>query len=92
MLMGMTSVQITEWLAFAQVEPFGEWRADLRMATLAALIANVNRNDKARPEPYRPDDFMPNLDPVEVEPEERTADMLAQVKSITAMFGGTDKT
>lgn len=29
------------------------------MGQLAALIANVNRNAKAKPDPFRPTDFMP---------------------------------
>lgn len=54
----MSSREFAEWLAYYNLEPFGEVRADLRMATLAALIANANRDARKRKEPYTPRDFM----------------------------------
>ncbi|WP_425126245.1 phage tail assembly protein T [Burkholderia gladioli] len=53
------SDEFARWMAYYRVEPFGERVADLRMGQLAALIANVNRNSKVRPDPYLPIDFMP---------------------------------
>jgi hypothetical protein len=52
-------------MAFYRVEPFGERRADLRMAIVAALIANVNRDPKKQREPFTVDDFMPKFDPID---------------------------
>ena len=46
-------------MAFASIEPFGEQRADLRMAIHAALIANIHRDTKKRSEPYKATDFLP---------------------------------
>jgi len=50
-------------MAYFSIEPFGEERADLRMATIACLIANANRDEKKRREPYTVQDFMPRFDP-----------------------------
>ena len=58
----ISSREFAEWLAFYRLEPFGEERADLRMAVLAALIANVNRNPKKR-RVFTPEDFMPKFEP-----------------------------
>jgi hypothetical protein len=58
LLARITSEQLSEWMAFYMLEPFGEERADLRMATLASLLANVNRDPKVRKEPYTAADFM----------------------------------
>ena len=55
----MSSNEFTEWLAYYRLEPFGEERADLRMAILAALIANVNSDGKKK---YSPEEFMPVFD------------------------------
>lgn len=44
-------------MAYYSLEPFGEERADLRMAIVASLIANANRDPKH--EAYKPEDFMP---------------------------------
>lgn len=53
-----SSRELTEWQIFAEVEPFGEARADLRDAMIASLIANVNRDPQSRPQPFTPDDFL----------------------------------
>jgi len=82
----MSSYEFSEWMAYYNLEPFGEERADLRMAMLASLIANVNRDKKRRPNPFLPKDFMPKF-----EHEEQTPDQqLAFVEALNAMFGGKD--
>lgn len=40
------------------MEPFGEEVADLRHGVATAVLANINRSAVARPEPYRPSDFI----------------------------------
>ena len=44
------------WMAYDRIEPFGEERADLRIAQLCALIANINRSKKCKI--YKVKDFM----------------------------------
>jgi hypothetical protein len=46
------------WQDYYAEEPFGEWRADVRSGVVASVVANVNRDDKKRPEPYTAADFM----------------------------------
>lgn len=60
--------ELTEWMAFYQLEPFGDARADLRAGTITAMIANVNRDAKKRRKPYQPQDFMPQFDAPEKKP------------------------
>ncbi len=62
LLSSISSRQLTEWMAYDQLEPFGERRADLRMAILASLIANANRDPDKRREPFSPADFMPRFE------------------------------
>lgn len=57
----MSWEQFLHWAAYAEIEPFGETRADLRSAIIASVIANANRNSKKHPKPYTPDDFMPKF-------------------------------
>lgn len=40
--------EFVEWLAFYEVEPFGETRGDLHNAALAAVIVNANRGKKGK--------------------------------------------
>lgn len=57
MLQRMDSAELSEWMAYYQIEPFGERLADHRAGLVTAAIYNVNRpkNRKA----YSPSDFMP---------------------------------
>lgn len=68
----MTSAEFTEWQAYYNLEPFGELVADQRHGVATSLLANLNRDSKARPKPYTADDFIHWRDtgnePVEAEP------------------------
>lgn len=59
MLARIDSRELTEWMAYAAIEPFGEERADLRAGIIAATIANANRDPKKQPKPFQPEAFMP---------------------------------
>jgi len=59
MMREMGSRELAEWMAYNEIEPFGEWRADLRAGIVAATIANTGF---ARPEePAKASDFMPDF-------------------------------
>lgn len=58
-------------MAYYQLEPFGDLIADMRHGSAVSTLANINRNNDARPEPYKADDFIYWRDtgqPEEVEP------------------------
>jgi hypothetical protein len=55
----LTLDELMLYWAYWQANPWGEWRADLRIAQLCAIIANVNRDPKKRKKPYTADEFMP---------------------------------
>ena len=38
-----TSRELSEWMVYYELEPFGEERADLRAGIVASTVANVNR-------------------------------------------------
>jgi hypothetical protein len=61
MLREIGSRQLHEWLSFGNLEGFGEKRADMRMGIVASLVANVNRDPKRKPSPFKPTDFIPKL-------------------------------
>lgn len=65
----MTSAEIAEWMAYAQLEPFGEERADLRAGIIASTIANVHRDPKQRKKPYTAEEFMPKFERQEKSPQ-----------------------
>ena len=45
-------------MAYYALEPFGELVADQRHGTATAVLANVNRDPKRRPQPYVAADFI----------------------------------
>jgi hypothetical protein len=65
MLRNISGRQFTEWMAYYNVEPFGdEWT---RTALIASLIANANRDPDVRAEPFMPEEFIPRLTDEEAE-------------------------
>jgi hypothetical protein len=88
----MSGLQLTEWIAYAQLEPFGEERADLRMAILASLIANVNRDPKKKPTPYEVSDFMPQFEKKEpISREDAIAAIDAMMTAFVHATGGNNR-
>ncbi len=50
--------EFTEWIAYWNVEPWGEERADLRAGIIAATVANCAPFRKSQ-RPFAPSEFMP---------------------------------
>lgn len=59
MLDTMSSTQFAEWVEYHNLEPFGAQRADMRLAPLVSMYANVNRDPEKTSE-FSPYDFIPN--------------------------------
>jgi len=74
----MSSRELTEWIAYNAVQPFGDTRADLRSAIIASTVANCHRTSGT---PFKVADFMPYEDKPKGAP-------LDAVKQLRAMFGG----
>lgn len=81
----VSSAEFTEWMAFAEIEPFGSHYDDLRAGTIATMLANVNRNHEKRREPWGALDFIPwnehhrdteSVGPVLLEDPEAQSEML----------------
>lgn len=80
LLSSMSAEMFAEWAAYAEIEPWGEERADLRAGIVSSVIANTHRG---KGQPLTPKDFMPTFDaPVtEAQPWEV---LLEKAKAITA--------
>lgn len=83
------SDELTEWMAFYQLEPFGDMRADLRSGVIASTIANANRAKHAQA--FTPEDFMPFIDrhakqSAELNADSRSKDASVNVARFKAMF------
>jgi hypothetical protein len=60
MLAQIDSAELAEWAAYYQIEPFGDAAADQRHGIATSVLANVNRDAKRKPDPYRWTDFVPH--------------------------------
>lgn len=75
-----------EWLAYYRVEPFGEERADLRIAQLTAVTANAHRKKSAKP--FKIQDFLLKF---KRQRRKQWQEILSMVESMNKAFGGEDK-
>ena len=72
-----------EWADYYVKEPFGEERADIRMAILATATVNVHMGKKGKRAKLA--DFLPEFGPPEpVTPD----DLLSKVMALNAAVGG----
>lgn len=85
MLRRMDSAELTEWLAFYTLEPFGGETPYLGHAITAATIANANRGKKGG-KPAKPEDFMPKFGKRKGQTVEEQIQFAAMM---TAAMGGT---
>jgi len=77
-------------MAYSQLEPFGEERADLRSGIVSSTIANANRDPKKKRKAFRPQDFMPSFEEVKEEKQSSWQSMLSTVEMLNTAFGGKD--
>jgi hypothetical protein len=82
----MDSREITEWMAYEMVEPFGPWREDVRAGVIASTIANVNRGKSSKP--FKPTDFVLEFGK-QRKPVDDTALMMAQMQMFAAVQNAT---
>jgi hypothetical protein len=56
LLSSLDSQELTEWMAYYQIAPFGEFRRDLQAGVIASTSANIHRGENTKP--YLPSDFL----------------------------------
>ncbi len=86
MLSRMSSRELTNWMIFYGLEPFGSEASYLGHAITASTIANVNRPKGKKP--YPTEDFVPKF---ERKKEQTTEDMINIAAAFTQGMGGEDK-
>ncbi len=75
----MSSRELTEWMAFYSLEPFG-YVANLHGdAITASVVAEVNRNNKEKSDPFQPQDFVPQ-EPLEEQEQEEQKSVFQKLK------------
>jgi hypothetical protein len=84
LLRRIDSHELTEWMAYYGIRPFGEEPADIRMGVLASPVANCVTTSGG----FKPSDFLPEYrrEPEPQQTDEQIKDMAVR---INAMLGGT---
>lgn len=85
LLARVSSRELTEWMLFYKLEPFGTKANYLGTAIVAKTVADVNR-PKGKP-PYKVEQFIPDFE----EHEQEVDDMLRIAEMMTIAMGGEDK-
>ena len=67
MLARIDSYELSEWMQYYALDPFGTEREDLQAGIVASTIANAN---SGKGKAFQPSDFMPYLDKNEQTPED----------------------
>lgn len=89
MLERVSSSELTEWMAYYQLEPFGQERDNLHAGIIASVFANANRDRKKQRKPFEVKDFMLKLGKPKNE-KKNAEQLLAKVEILNAAFGGVD--
>lgn len=84
LLARVSSKELTRWMIFGEIEPFGSDAAYLGHAITASTIANVNRGKGKKA--YNAEDFMPKFR----KKKQSTEDMVDFVAAMNTMLGGQD--
>ena len=73
LLARIDSAELSEWIAYFQLEPFGPIRSDLSAGIIAATVANANKGKAGKA--FQPVDFMPYAE--DHKPNQNEDDMMA---------------
>ena len=98
----MSAREFAEWGAYAMIRPWPADRADIRAATIAALIAESNRDRKKRRKPYGVREFLDLFNgtaagksrqpaPAGPDPDGKSAELWANVKAWALSCGARKK-
>ena len=83
LLNNISSKELSEWIAFSNIEPFGEFRADIRAAMIACVMANSWRGSNQPA--FKISDFMITFN----NKKEQTVDEIKSIlKQYTITSGG----
>jgi hypothetical protein len=86
LLDNISSKELTEWMIYDKLEPFGDSRGDIQAGIISASVYNSQGGNKGKA--YSPSDFIPKFWAKEEQVDYRP--MLNTVILLNTMFNGTD--
>jgi hypothetical protein len=89
LLQRISSRELSEWMAYYRLEPFGDERGDLQAGIVASAVYNVYR-DPRKTDPFEPRDFL--LEFAEPEEEEKPSEQVyGMFRSWAILMGAKPK-
>ena len=85
MLERISSAELSEWMMYYRMEPFGQERDNLHAGIIASVFANANR--KKGKKAFEIKDFMLQFTRKEKKTDQQ---LLSKVEMLNAAFGGMD--
>lgn len=87
MLRGMSIRQLHEWMAFYELEPFGDERGDIRFSYLMQTLVNLKRNPRKQPQaPPLTDFVLPLGDAIPPKKPKPWQDMLVIAQQMASVY------
>lgn len=83
----MDAEEFSWWLAYYEMQPFGDDREDLRAAVQTSTLANIHRKKGAKP--IKPEDVFSNLK--RHRREQTSEEMKAACMAWNSLLGGSFK-
>lgn len=86
LLREIDSKELSEWMAYARMEPFGAVREDYRAGIISTILASAHGKKGAH---FSPETFFPELEYARARPPKQSVEtMKDQLVSIVKSFGG----
>lgn len=85
----LSSKQLTDWIAYSLLEPFGSRREDARAGTIAATVVNMQKGKNAQS--VSANDFFPEFTPSKEKEDQSKKAILAQQSFFAQSIPGVKK-
>ena len=85
LLQRISSRELTEWMMYYQIEPFGINVDMYGHAMTTSTLLNIYRDTKKHPNPIQPSDVMPEWDKTDIVDKQ-----LQQIRQINSLVGGKE--
>lgn len=89
LLRQISSRELSEWIAFASLEPIGDERGDWQAALVASVVAEAARDRKRRRKPFAPKEFLLTFESKQRQ-KQGWDEQLQIVEMLNVAFGGRD--
>lgn len=82
LLARVSSRELTEWMAFYKLEPFGAAEDEYHTAMVVSMVANTARDEEKRKNPFVPEEFMRESMRPEADEEDEGLELMRKAMTV----------